>query len=329
MVGVTIAALVLLGLGFAGCTPTADPWKEAKAGQKHVLATFPPLYCLTHSIAGDDAYVLCFLTTEEPHEYTFSPQDAIKARGAHLIISNGLKLDDGFVDRLVARERVPSLSAEKALSEDMILTMGEDDDDHDKKDAKDGAKEGDHHHHGSHDPHVWLGPPQAIKVAEAIGKKLGEIDPAHADGYQKRSAGLQASLKKLQDEGLAQLKGKENRKVISMHDSMSYFAKAFGIEVVDTIQPLPGLDPDAARLAKLVTTCKEKDVRVITYEPQYSKSQPVLLQKQLKSKGLDVKLIEFDPLETAPLAKDSPNPDPGYYLQKMRENIEALAKALP
>ena len=62
---------------------------------------------------------------------------------------------------------------------------------------------------------------------------------------------------------------------------------------------------------------------------KYSKSQPVLLQKQLKSKGLDVKLIEFDPLETAPLAKDSPNPDPGYYLQKMRENIEALAKALP
>ena len=69
LLGVFGVALVALGLGFAGCTPAPDPWKNAKAGQKHVLVTFPPLYCLTHAVAGDDACVLCFLTTEEPHVF--------------------------------------------------------------------------------------------------------------------------------------------------------------------------------------------------------------------------------------------------------------------
>src|SRR5207248_11297581 len=56
--------LIVFGIGFAGCSRPPDPWKEAKAGQKHVLVTFPPLYSLTHAIAGDDAYVLCFLSTQ-------------------------------------------------------------------------------------------------------------------------------------------------------------------------------------------------------------------------------------------------------------------------
>jgi zinc transport system substrate-binding protein len=324
-------------LGFAGCSRAHDPWKSARAGQKHILVTFPPLYSLTHAIAGDDAYVLCFLTTTGPHEYEFSPTDAIKAKGAHLIIHNGLELDDALVEKLNNQAKVPTLAVGKALPEDKLLEMGDDDEPkgdekakkEDKHARKHGGKEGHAHHHGAHDPHIWLGPPEAMLIVDAIAAKLAEIDSQQGSAYGKRAELLKEKLKKLHDEGMEQFKSKKNLKVVTMHDSMGYFARAFGLEVVGTILPQPGAEIEAARIAKLEDLCKKKQVGLITYEPQYTDTQPKLLQKQLKNRGLDVRLAEFDPLETAPLSTDSVNPDADYYLRKMRENIDRLARELP
>jgi zinc transport system substrate-binding protein len=329
------ALLLVLGIGFSGCSKPPDPWISAKAGQKRVLVTFPPLYCLTHAIAGDDAYVLCFLSTGDgPHDYQFNALDGIKAKGADLLICNGLGLDDAFVDKLNDRARVPTLNVGAALPENMLRPMGDDDDD-DEKDAKKDAKHDHkqhadtHHHHGAHDPHIWLGPPEAMVIADAIAAKLAAIDAPHAAAYKKRAEQLKEELQKLLTEGQERFKKNKSRKIVTMHDSIGYFARAFGLDVIDTIQLAPNVPPDSTRLARLETKCKEKGVDAITYEPQYPKSQAELLQKQLKNRGYDVRLAEFDPLETAPLAKDSVNPEPGFYLEKMRANIDNLARALP
>ena len=45
--------------------------------------------------------------------------------------------------------------------------------------------------------------------------------------------------------------------------------------------------------------------------------------------GITVELVEVDPLETAPVADKNGNPDPAYYMKRMKENIDNLAKALP
>ncbi len=323
--GLLAALLLAAGAAFTGCSKPPDAWKAAREGQKHLLVTFPPLYCLAHAVAGDDAYALCFLSTTGPHEYQFNPIDAVKARGADLIISNGLGLDDTFIARLNNKSaKVPVLEAGEAIPEDLLLPMDDhDEDDHGKE------EKGHHHHHGANDPHVWLGPPQAMAMADAIAKKLAEIDPPHAEGYAKRAAELKGRLRKLHEDGRERLAGKKNRKVLTMHESMSYFAKAFGLETVGSIQIRPGDDPDAARIGRLEKVCRDKGVAVVTYEPQYPRAQSELLQSQLRSRGLDVRLAEFDPLETAPLGPDGVNPAPGYYLDKMRANVDNLAKALP
>jgi ABC-type Zn uptake system ZnuABC Zn-binding protein ZnuA len=319
--------LLTLTLCIGGCTSAPDPWKDAKAGQKKVLTTFAPLYCLTQAVAGDDAYVVCFLSETGPHEADFSPRDALKARGADLFIYNGVGLDSVLVERIGARQQVKTFDVGDTLPKDMLLE-GIDEDEH----AHDKAHKHGHggHDHGDHDPHVWLGPPQAIAMASAIADKLAGIDSEHERAYHDRATKLREQLEKLQEDGKAKFKDKKNRKVLSMHDSFGYFAKAFGLEAVGSIQPMPGGEVSAARLAKLAELCKSKDVRVITYEPQYSDAQAKVLEDTLKKgHGLDVRLVEFDPIETAPVAKGSINPAPDYYLQKMRENIDNIAKALP
>jgi zinc transport system substrate-binding protein len=341
-----LAGGIMLLLGLAGCTRAPDSWREAKSGQKRILVTFAPLYCLTQAVAGEDGYVQCFLSTEGPHDYTFSPTDAVKARSAELLIYNGLGLDDQFAEKVsnFQRKPVPMLDVGAALPKNLLLKDEDDDDDaHAKKNEKHAADEkgekAGHKHehakadakphtHGEYDPHIWLGPPQAMAMVDAIASKLTEIDPEHAKGYKERATKLKQNLKQLLEDGRAKFEDKKNRNVLTMHESFIYFAKAFDLEVAGAIQAQPNQPVDAARLAKLEKQCREKHVRVITYEPQYNPTEPKMLQEGLTKRGLKVQLVEFDPLETAPVPEGKVNPSADYYFSKMRANIDHLAKAL-
>src|ERR1035438_4671618 len=81
------------------CSPPPDFWEEAKPKHKRVLVSFPPLYAITHAVAGDDAYVLSMLTGKGPHDYESAATDLFMLNKADLLIYNGLTLDDNFVKR--------------------------------------------------------------------------------------------------------------------------------------------------------------------------------------------------------------------------------------
>src|SRR5206468_1350934 len=137
-----------------GCSNAPDVWREAKPGQKRVLASFAPLYCMARAVAGDDAYVLCFVSTQGPHDFIDSPKDMLKLYRADLILTNGLGLDDQFMDKLAhgARKAESVVKVGEAVPEAELLHPQEE---------HNHAHAGHHHHHGEHDPHVWLGPPEA------------------------------------------------------------------------------------------------------------------------------------------------------------------------
>src|SRR5471030_2480111 len=95
--------LVLLGIPFiflSTCSPPPNDWEEAKPSQKRVLVSFPPLYAITHAVAGDDAYVLSMLTGKGPHDYDGAATDLFMLNSADLLIYNGLTLDDGFIRKM-------------------------------------------------------------------------------------------------------------------------------------------------------------------------------------------------------------------------------------
>ncbi len=313
--------LSILLLAFAGCARIPDFWEEAKAGQKKILVTFPPLYCITHAVAGDDAYVLCMLTSQGPHDYDAAPTDPLTVAGADLVISNGLGLDDGFVKKMLdaTQTKVATLNVGRVLKEtdyDLLL----DDKGHLHPD-------GEVHKHGDHDPHIWLGPRQAIAMTKIIAAKLAEIDPARTDAYAARAKMFIAKLTKIEEDGHAAFKDKKHKHIVTLHDSFRYFAKTFRLEV-SPIQVKPGADPDAGSMARLVERCVTEQVKVIAVEPQYTKAQAETLRNAVNQRQANIAIIDLDPLETAPKATRF-NPDKDYYLTKMRENIDTLARALP
>jgi zinc transport system substrate-binding protein len=322
--------LIIVVCGFTlhllGCSKPADPFKDVPGGPTRVLVTIPPLYCFTKSVAGDDAAVLCLLTAQGPHDYEATTADVLKVRKASLFLTVGLGLDD-FAHKIANASgndklKTVTLGGNKGLPRDMLLASEEDDDDDDKAGHKD--KHG--HHHGEFDPHVWLGIPQAIKMVEKIKITLQEADAKNTDYYEKRAAAYVGELDKLHQEGREALKGAKHKKIIAMHDSLRYFAKAFDLEIVGSIQPRAGTDvAEPAQMARLVKLCKEKGVRVIAVEPQFKTTSAETLKKQLASDGVMVELVEIDPLETVAAPEDL---DAKYYVVKMKQNIMNLAKKL-
>lgn len=313
---ITYLALALVAplvLGFTGCSRAKDPWDKVEGGKLKVLVSFPPLYCFTKAVAGNDARVLSLLAPTGPHEHQATADDAHLAAGADLILINGLGLDEfviGAVNNSGNRKAKPFEVAE-ALPKSELLHLGEHGHGH--------GHEG--HNHGEWDPHVWLGVPQAILMVKEIAVQLKKADPDHASGYDERAAAYVKELEKLQDEGTKLFAGKNNKKLIATHDALGYFCKSFGLELEGSIMPRPGIEADGAQMAKLQELCKDKNIRLIAIEPQYPKGAAETLQRGLRSKGHNIDIVTVDPLETA----DRKNLRPEYYLEVMRANVKNLA----
>lgn len=314
-----LLAVLGLSLPFVGCSTARDPWADVPGGPPRVLATFPPLYCFAAKVAGDKAAVLSLLSQTGPHDYHPTAQDALKLRKADLFLVNGLGLDD-FIDRMV------KTSGNRELT---VANLGKklEDDHHDlllhppEHDEEAGGHH--HHHHGEHDPHVWLGIPQAVEMVKLVKKALQDKAPAHRAEYERNASAYVKELHDLHAEGKKLLAGKKNRKLITMHESLAYFADSFGLEIVGAVQIRPGVEADAAQRTRLVKLCKEKGVRVIAVEPQYPQDSARLLQEQVRRDGVALEIVEVDPLETA-----TGELSPDFYVTRMRENLTRLAKAL-
>lgn len=316
-------AFLCASLLWTGCSTAPDPWKEAPGEGKHVLVSFPPLYCFARNVAGEHAKVLSLISTVGPHDYSPTTHDALKANAADLILVNGLGLDEWItvVKNSTGNQELKVVEVGESLPDKKLLKIGEHEHEHEEE------AHGHHHHHGEYDPHAWLGIDEAILMLEKIRDELSTLDPAHKEAFRKNADKYIGELKKLHEYGKEKFAMKKNKRIIATHDSLRYFARSFGLDVVAHIMPQPGVEADANKLKQLVDIMNDKKhpVRIITVEPQYSKATAETLYGQVKRQQPDAQLVEFDTIETAPsrseLTKD-------LYINVMKDNINRLAKAM-
>ena len=59
--------------------------------------------------------------------------------------------------------------------------------------------------------------------------------------------------------------------MVSYHKTFSYLADAFGFHVAEYVEPLPGIAPTAAHLARLATRIAEKQISLLIMAPYYAR----------------------------------------------------------
>ena len=176
-----------------------------------VVTTFTILADMARNVAGDAADVESLTKPgAEIHYYQPTPGDILRARGADLVLRNGLNLEQWFEKFLVNIGDVPSVTVS-----DGVEPMG----------IAEGA------YQGKPNPHAWMSPEAALVYVENIRAALGRIDPANAATYDATAAASSAEIRATVEPIRARFAAipEERRWLVSSEGAFSYLTRDFGL----------------------------------------------------------------------------------------------------
>jgi ABC-type Zn uptake system ZnuABC Zn-binding protein ZnuA len=78
--------------------------------------------------------------------------------------------------------------------------------------------------------------------------------------------------------------------VVTYHKDYSYFARRFGLDVVEFVEPKPGIPPSAKHLAELTDRLSQGDVKMIITRPYVEHRSTDLLAEKAKLPVLSLPL---------------------------------------
>jgi ABC-type Zn uptake system ZnuABC Zn-binding protein ZnuA len=273
----------------AGCA-TAPP---KSTGRLRVVTTLGVLADWTRQVGGDQVDVTSLLTgNESPHTYEIKPADVKTVAEARILFRVGLGMEE-WLDPAIENSGNKKLVVVDAAAGATGIIAG---------DAED--KYG--------NPHIWLDPEYAKAGIENLVRELVRLDPKGESLYRKREAAYFVQLDSLSQAIKVQVAALADRRFISFHDAWPYFCRRFGLEVVATVEPIPGQEPSAKQLARMVDLIRHEHIRVVTTEPQLPSALPDMLAKET-----GVKVVSLNPLESE-----------GGYIAVMGASAAALINAL-
>jgi zinc transport system substrate-binding protein len=293
-----------LALAACGAARQAPPDVAADKAFK-VVTTFLPITLFTRAVAGDCATVTALIPPSlGPHDFQAKPGDLTALRQAGVLVKNGLEME-GFLDKLVASAENPQLVEIDSSSGVTTLESAEQGDGHG-------------HDHGAVNPHIWLDPLRAVQQVATIRDGLIQADPSCADGYRRNAAAFTAQLKQLNSEIASQLEPYRGKTFVAFHDFAPYFAQRYGLKA-DYLVDVPELNPSPADLQRVAAEVKSSQLKALLSEPQEGNRSFNTL-----AKDLGVKVVVFDPMETA---TEEASRNPATYLSVMRRNVADLRQA--
>ncbi len=146
----------------------------------NVLACEPEWAALTAELGGDKVNVASATTAlQDPHRIEARPRLIARARNADLLVCTGLELEAGWLPILVQQSGNPKIAAGKPgyFEAGHVVPRLEIPTRVDRAD-------GDVHAGGN--PHIQQDPRNILRVADALAKRLAEIDPGNTTVYQSR-----------------------------------------------------------------------------------------------------------------------------------------------
>lgn len=254
---ITFALAAVLLAALVGPSPALG-----SPAKLRVLATTPDLASIARAIGGDRVEVEAIArSSEDPHRVTTTPSMVVKISRAHLFIENGLELEVGWVPALLQSARNASVRPGGAGYVDASNRVG-------VLDVPSGGvtrAQGDVH--GSGNPHYTLDPIACKRAAWNIANGLIRVDPAHQAAYIERLQAFYARADAAVARARETLASARGASVVVYHTYYRYLTNRLGLVEVAAIEPVPGVPPSAAHLARVIAEQKAKGVRLVLVEP--------------------------------------------------------------
>jgi ABC-type Zn uptake system ZnuABC Zn-binding protein ZnuA len=319
LVFLTIAT-ILFSTCLVACQPgTAETPPSGTSGESlQVGATTSILANVVNQVAGEGVQVSVLVPPgSDPHSFQPAPQDIRAIAEADLVFINGAGLEP-FMDRLVDSGVDPA-EKEKVISVSeginfRRLPAGAAEAGQEEEQNQSGE--------GEVDPHVWTDPRNVAVWVENIERALAQADPANAKRYAANAQAYRAELEALQawiEEQVAAIPP-GNRKLVTDHDDLGYFADRYGFELIGTVIPgaSAAASPSAEDLAALLDAVQAQGVKAVFVGTTVS---PQLAERLAADAGIRLVSIYTDSLTP-------PGGEASTYLELMRYDVNAIREAL-
>jgi zinc/manganese transport system substrate-binding protein len=133
--------------------------------------------------------------------------------------------------------------------------------------------------HPGGNPHFTTDPNEVLKIASALGQRLGEIDPDHAAQYHANAEKFDRELSGRIAEWNKALAPFKGTPIGTYHKSWIYFSDWSGLPMVAFVEPKPGIPPNPTHVANVLRIMRERKVPIILQEEWYSAQTSELLAR--------------------------------------------------
>ena len=250
------ALMIALLLMISACQ-TSSPTTNGN-GKKTIVVTYSILGAVVKDLVGDQANVVVSMQNgQDPHEWEPSAKDIETITNADMIVQNGLGLEGGM-EKALAQAREAGVKFFTASDHITIRTVGK----------GEGLPTGDPDQAvGAQDPHLWTDPLAMKEIVAALAEQI------HSDlqlDVSVQANDLETRLDSLNQEIVDRVNmlPDGNRKLVTGHESMVYFAQRYGFKLIGAI--LPSLttqaEVSASQLADLKKLITDNHVKAIFTE---------------------------------------------------------------
>ncbi|MDE2433799.1 MAG: zinc ABC transporter substrate-binding protein [Burkholderiales bacterium] len=222
-----------------------------------VFACEPEWAALTQELAGDLVSVYTATNAlQDPHQVQAKPSLISAVRNADLMVCTGAELEVGWLPVLLRQAGNPKVQTGQPGQFDAADYVT-------KLEIPTRLDRADGDVHASGNPHIQTDPRNIGTVAQALSKRLAEIDPAHASTYQSRLADFNKRWgQALQrwTQAAAPLKGMP---IVVQHKGFPYLENWLGLREVAALEPKPGVEPTSSHLSEVLTQMQHQPAKLI------------------------------------------------------------------
>src|SRR5689334_24459107 len=232
-------------------------WVVPASAALNVFATVPEWGALAAELGGDKVSVYTATNAlQDPHHVEAKPSLIARARGADLIVATGAELEIGWLPLVLQQAgntevRPGSPGYFEAVT--AVPVLG--------KPTKLDRAEGDIHPQG--DPHIQTDARNIGRVAEALSRRMAELDPADAAIFQSRAKQFldkwNAAVARWEKQA-APLKG---ARIVVQHKAFTYLEAWLGLEEVAALEPKPGMEPTTSHLSEVLATLERQPAKMV------------------------------------------------------------------
>lgn len=239
-----------------------------------VFACEPEWAALVKALAPQAQVTTATHARQDPHHIEARPALIAALRRAQLAVCTGASLEVGWLPMLqqragnaAVRDGQPGMFY---AAQQVELT--------DKR-ASVGFNEGDVHPEGN--PHFHLDPARMSRIAQALSKRLAQIDAPQAAAYEARHAAWQAEWARLSAQWQQRAAPLKGQRVVGQHNTFAYLWDWLGVKQIADLEPKPGVPPTPSHLNTVLAQVKAAPPMAITHA-LYQDAQPAQwLSRQL------------------------------------------------